>query len=109
MSCDGRHRTHHAHADCAIPLSRPNFTFLFQGDEDDSAAAWVKKSRQLSKAKKAASKKAAKKAAELAAMDEEAEETGAGAAALPNYTADDLSGLTVRHDDTSMTHPLRFC
>jgi U4/U6.U5 tri-snRNP-associated protein 1 len=71
-----------------------------QGDEDDSAAAWIKKSRAIAKAKKEAAVKAAAKAAELAQMDEDAEETNKQL--LPSYTSSDLAGLTVRHDEVGI-------
>eukprot|EP00039_Didymoeca_costata_P030936 m.32263 g.32263 ORF g.32263 m.32263 type:complete len:695 (+) comp8393_c0_seq1:149-2233(+) len=56
-------------------------------EEDDSAAAWVKKSRKLNKAKK----EAEKKAKELEARDRDLEKKA-------EYDAKHLAGLTVRHD-----------
>eukprot|EP00043_Microstomoeca_roanoka_P029721 m.22889 g.22889 ORF g.22889 m.22889 type:complete len:683 (+) comp9392_c0_seq1:49-2097(+) len=65
-------------------------------DEEDSAAAWVKRSRDLTKLKEEAQKKAQM----LADMDREFEE-----AAIPEakprsaaYTAKHLKGMTVKHD-----------
>eukprot|EP00041_Stephanoeca_diplocostata_P019320 m.414577 g.414577 ORF g.414577 m.414577 type:complete len:707 (+) comp21272_c0_seq1:256-2376(+) len=63
-------------------------TLAEDADDDDSAAAWIKKSRALAKQKKLA----AKKAAELNAMDNEVE------ADATSYDASNLSGLTVVHD-----------